>query len=249
MAQRSQRGAETERCSDSEPDRAAATEPDLATAPDPDRAAAPQPDRGAASEAGPAKVSEELQRWLSGDQEKTIGGLIEVFEEKSFALLFVLLLGVPALPLPTGGATHVFELIAILLALQLTLGGKRIWLPARWRRLEVASQRQLRFITGLMKLIRRLERISRPRLRFLFGHRASNVVFGLLVIAGSLAAFVAPPFTGLDTLPALGVVLLSLGVLLEDFVVVLAALATGAAGVVLEVVLGGAAINGIGKLL
>jgi hypothetical protein len=34
-------------------------------------------------------------------------------------LLFVLLLGVPALPPPTGGATHVFEIIAVLLALEL----------------------------------------------------------------------------------------------------------------------------------
>ncbi len=63
--------------------------------------------------AGPPKVSDELERWLNGDSRKTIGGLIELFEEKSFALLFVLLLGVPALPLPTGGVTHVFEILAI----------------------------------------------------------------------------------------------------------------------------------------
>jgi hypothetical protein len=100
-----------------------------------------------------------------------------------------------------------------------------------------------------MKMIRRLERFSRPRLRFLFGHRLSNSVFGLLVIAGSLAAFVAPPFTGLDTLPALGIVLLSLGVLLEDIVVVVLGLIVGVAGVVLEVVLGGAAIKAIGELV
>ncbi len=81
----------------------------------------------------PPKVSDELEGWLSGDGEKTLGSLIEVFEEKSFALLFVLLLGVPALPLPTGGATHVFEIIAALLALQLIVGRDQIWLPDRWR--------------------------------------------------------------------------------------------------------------------
>jgi hypothetical protein len=85
--------------------------------------------------------------------------------------------------------------------------------------------------------------------RFLFDHRLSNIVFGLLVIGGSAGAFLAPPFTGLDTLPSLGVVLLSLGMLLEDFVVVVVALVIGVAGVVLEVVLGSAAINGLGKLL
>jgi hypothetical protein len=197
----------------------------------------------------PEKVSEQLERWLRTDGEKTLGSLIALFEEKSFAILFVLLLGVPALPLPTGGATHVFEVIAVLLALELIAGRTQIWLPERWCTRELAGDKQQRFITSLMKMIRRLERFSRPRLRFLFDHRLSNIVFGVLVIGGSAGAFFAPPFTGLDTLPSLGVVLLSLGVLLEDFVVVVAALAVGVAGVVLEVVLGGAAIKGLGKLL
>jgi hypothetical protein len=193
-------------------------------------------------------VSTELERWLQSDGEKTLGSLVEVFERKSFAIVFVLLLGVPALPLPTGGATHVFEIIAVVLALQLILGRETIWLPDRWCRLELAGPRQRRFIAGLMRLIRRLERFSRPRLRWLFDHRLSNIVFGVLVIAGCAGAFFAPPFTGLDTLPALGVVLLSLGVLLEDFLVVVAGLAVGTAGVFLEVVLGKAAIDEIGKL-
>jgi hypothetical protein len=193
-------------------------------------------------------VSRELERWLESDSEKTLGGLVELFEEKSFAILFVVLLGLPALPLPTGGATHVFEVIAILLALQLIAGREHIWLPERWRRLELAGPRQQRFVTGLMKFIRGLERFSRPRLTFLFDHRLSNIVFGLLVIAGCAGAFLAPPFTGLDTLPALGVVLLSLGVLLEDFLLVVLGVAVGVAGVFLEIVLGKAAVKGIGSL-
>jgi hypothetical protein len=193
-------------------------------------------------------VSRELEGWLQSDGEKTLGSLVELFEEKSFAILFVILLGVPALPLPTGGATHVFEIIAVLLAVQLIAGRDHIWLPERWRRLELAGPRQRRFIAGLMKMIRRLERLSRPRLRFLFDHRLSNIVFGLLVIAGCAGAFLAPPFTGLDTLPALGVVLLSLGVLLEDFLLVVLGVAVGIAGVFLEIVLGKAAVKGIGSL-
>ena len=197
----------------------------------------------------PATVSDQLERWLERDGEKTVGSLVELFQEKSFAILFVLLLGVPALPLPTGGATHVFEVIAVVLAAQLIAGRDHIWLPRRWCALELAGAKQQRFIAGLMRSIRRLERISRPRLRFLFGHWLSNVVFGVLVIAGTLGAFLAPPFTGLDTLPALGVVLLSLAVLLEDFAIVIAALVVGLAGVVLEVALGSAAVNGISHLL
>jgi hypothetical protein len=194
------------------------------------------------------KASEELERWLESDGDKTLGSIIELFEEKSFALLFILLLGVSALPLPTGGATHVFEIVAMLLALQLIAGRDQIWLPERWRRLPLAGPTQQRFINRLMKTIRWLERFSRPRAAYLFDHRLSNLVFGVLVLAGSLAAFLAPPFSGLDTLPSMGVVLLSLGVLLEDLAFVLLAIVVGAAGVVLEVILGRAAVHGIGKL-
>jgi hypothetical protein len=191
----------------------------------------------------PAKVSDELQRWLTGEDAKTVGSLIELFGKRSFAILFVILLGVPALPLPTGGATHVFEIIAALLALQLIAGSREIWLPERWRRLVLAGEKQQRFIKGLIKLISRLERFSRPRLRGVFGHRLTNIAFGLLTIAGSAGAFFAPPFTGLDTLPALGTVLLSLGVLLEDFLIVALALLVVAAGITLEVVLGDATLH------
>ena len=198
----------------------------------------------------PEKVSDQIARWLASDGDKTLGGLIDLFQEKSFALIFILLLGVPALPLPTGGATHVFEIIAILAALQLVAGRDKIWLPARWRRVEIGTGGgRTRFIKGLMKAIRWIERFSRPRLRFLFDHRASNAAFGLLVVAGSLGAFLAPPFSGLDTLPSVGVVLLSLGVVLEDFAIVVLALIVGSAGVLLEIVLGKAAVRGIGNLL
>src|SRR3954467_3392969 len=72
------------------------------------------------------KLGDRLERWLAGDESKTIGDLIDVFEEKSFAVLFVLLLSIPALPLPTGGVTHVFEVIAMLLALELIVGSRKV---------------------------------------------------------------------------------------------------------------------------
>lgn len=133
-------------------------------------------------------LSTQLEQWLSGEGEKTLGALVHTFREKSFAILLVLLLGVPALPLPTGGVTHVFELIAA-------------------------------------------------------------IVFGLLALAGTVGAFFAPPFSGLDTLPAVGVVVLALGVLLEDALVALVGIALGTAGVVLELALGAAAVHGISPIL
>ncbi len=196
----------------------------------------------------PERISDRIEGWARGEGSKTLGSLVALFEEKSFAVIFVVLLAVPALPLPTGGATHVFEVIAVLLALQLMVGRDEVWLPRRWRDMALISERSERFVRGLLKVIRWLERFSRPRLRWLFNHRLSNFVFGLLILALSVGAFVAPPFSGLDTLPALGGVLIALAVLLEDFAVVVIGVLVGAAGVILELVLGRAALHGVEQL-
>jgi len=195
------------------------------------------------------KLSDELNRWQAGEGDKTLGSIIDVFGEKSFAVLFVVLMGVPALPLPTGGATHVLEVVTVLLALELCVGRDKVWLPQRWRDLELGGGKRQGFVERLIRLIRWLERFSRPRARFLFHHRVSKVVFGVLVIVGAVVAFLAPPFSGLDTLPALGVVLISIGVLLEDVVIVAVGLVVGAGGIALVIVLGRAAIRGIGELV
>ena len=65
----------------------------------------------------PKRISAGLESWPRAEPDPTLGALVAVFGHKSVAIVFVLLLGVPALPLPTGGATHLLELVAILLAL------------------------------------------------------------------------------------------------------------------------------------
>src|SRR3954471_14338638 len=110
-----------------------------------------------------AKVSDRLEGWMHGAGAKSLGSLIELFGEKSFAVVFVLLLALPALPLPTGGATHVFEAIAMLLALELIVGRRTIWLPQRLCRRDLSKLAEGRFAAALLRRIRWLERFARPR--------------------------------------------------------------------------------------
>ena len=194
------------------------------------------------------KLSDQLEGWLRGHGPKTLGSLVELFGERSFAVLFVLLMAVPALPLPTGGVTHVFELIVMLVALQLVAGRSMVWLPKRWRSRDISSTARGAFTERLLGTIRWLERHSRSRFEFLVTNRLSRLVYGLVVLALTATAFVAPPFSGLDTLPALGVVVLSIGVLLGDSLFALAGLVIGAAGVVLVITLGSLAVKGFGSL-
>ncbi len=190
-------------------------------------------------------LSDRLERWLRGDEPKTIGSLIDLFEEKSFAVLFVLLLSIPALPLPTGGVTHVFEVMAMLLALELVAGRRCVWLPERWRRREIAAETRQRFSEKLLPRIRWIERHSRARLGFLLRYRFSGIVYGAVTLVLVVTAFVAPPFTGLDTLPSVGVILIGLGVLLEDPIVGFLGLLIGAAGAFIVFFLGRAAVDAI----
>jgi len=185
-----------------------------------------------------AKVSDLLEEWLRDESPRTLGDLIDRFGEKSFALVFIVLMSVPALPLPTGGVTHVFEAVAMLVAMQLIAQRRSIWLPKRWMRIDLRSRAGERMTNALVKRVRWLERFSRPRLTLLTRGGPSRTVFGVLVLALSLTAFLAPPFSGLDTLPALGVVVLSLGVLLADFLLVALGTVIGGVGVVAVVGLG-----------
>ena len=183
------------------------------------------------------RLSEQLEHWFSHGKDRTIGELVDAFGARSFAVSFVVLMAFPALPLPTGGISHVLELATMLLALELVVGRSEVWVPERWR------DKRLAGLSGklgqtLIRRVRGLERFARPRLSAVLDLRSTQRLFGIIVFALSLAAFVAPPFSGLDTLPALGVVVLSVGVLLHDTVLALAGVVLGALGVGLIIGLG-----------
>lgn len=187
--------------------------------------------------------SDQLEGWLKSSQPKTLLSLDKIFAEKSFAVLFVILLAIPSLPVPTGGISHVFEIVAILIALQMVIGRRNLWLPKRWHGLSVGKTMRAKVMPTLVRLIRWLEKYSRPRLSYLTRSALLVRFFGLAVIIFSVTAFLAPPFSGLDTLPAMGIVLMSLAIILEDFLVFIAGLVIGSVGVTLVLFIGSAAFE------
>jgi hypothetical protein len=182
--------------------------------------------------------SDELEEWLRSDDPKTIGALEEVFEKKTFAVAILLLMFVPAIPAPTGGVTHVFEVITILIAAQMVIGRRALWIPKRWRNRELGALTTGKALPFVIRRIRWFEKFSRPRLPYLLNNTTFLRLLGLIVIAFTLGAFVAPPFSGLDTLPALGVVLIALSIILEDVVVLGIGMFIGVGGIVLIVTIG-----------
>jgi hypothetical protein len=148
--------------------------------------------------------------------------------------LFMLL---PALPIPT--AAHPLEAVVILVAAQQVLGLKALWFPKFLSsRIKLERIARSKTMGKVLLRLRWLEAHSSPRAKWIFTLPLMNRLLGLVVIAFTLGAFFAPPFSFLDTLPAIGVVLIGLAILLEDTVLLVLGLIIGGLGIGLSVFLG-----------
>jgi len=207
-------------------------------------------DGSATSDDAPSEepLSERLGGWLSSEGPKTIGGLLDHFGQQAFAIAFVLLLAPSALPIPTGGVTHVFDVIAVLLAVQLIVGRDEPWLPERLQKRQLKALTNERVQSKLLGTIGKIEKLARPRFTRTLHSPPMRILFGVLVVVLTTAAFLAPPFSGLDTLPGLGVVVISLGVLFGDALMAGVGVLIGAGGIGLMVALAGAIKAGFGHL-
>lgn len=180
---------------------------------------------------------QQLEDWLTGNTPKTLGGLRDVFGQKSFAITFILLMSVPALPLPTGGITHIFEAIVMLMSFQLMLGFQKFWLPKKLQKTKLKSLTHPKTVKKITRLVHWFERHSKPRYAQVIQTKGFVSVAALVIFIFTLAAFLAPPFSGLDTLPAMGVVVISLGLLLDDMLIIIFGLTLGTIGVSLTLFL------------
>lgn len=198
---------------------------------------------------GESTFSAQLKAWVESDGPKTIGDLGTTFGEKSFAVTILFLMFIPALPLPTGGITHVFEAITILLAGEMVIGARSIWLPSRWRDRVLGPATMNKAVPFMMRRIRWLEQFSKPRGAYLFHRQWFLRFLGVVLVGLALTCGLAPPFSGLDTLPALGAVFVVLSIILEDVVALAIGLAVGVGGAVLLFTLGAAIFRLIGGFL
>ena len=156
--------------------------------------------------------------------------MVDFFGHRAFgAVLFTF--SVPnLLPLPPGSST-VLGLPLVLFAPQLALGVSRPWLP-RWLGDRMLDRKVLK--TGFEKLLpglRKVERLSSPRLGVLFGPLGDRLI-GLVCTLLALVLILPIPLGNM--LPALAVGVLALGLVQRDGVLlILGYLLTAASAAVL----------------
>ncbi|MDQ1490250.1 MAG: hypothetical protein QOJ23_2764, partial [Actinomycetota bacterium] len=138
------------------------------------------------------KVSVQLEEWFGSSRKKTLGDLVDTFGPRSFAILFIVLMALPALPLPTGAVSHVLEIVTMLLALELMVGRSEVWIPKRFQDRELKGLTGPKFSRALVKRIRWFEKFSKPRMAGLLENRVTNMAFGAAVFGLALTAFLSP---------------------------------------------------------
>jgi len=164
----------------------------------------------------PELFSSQLKRWLDSKQPKTIASISDVFGKKTFTIAILLLMLFPALPIPTGGITHVLEVAVMLLSLEMIAGLGVVWLPKKLKNQSLGQLAQKKIIPFFYNKIVWVEKRSRPIGGFIMNNKEVSRLSGLFLLVMAVLAFLSPPFSGLDTIPSLAAVLICLGIIFED---------------------------------
>jgi hypothetical protein len=176
--------------------------------------------------------SNELEGWLKNNSHKTVGDLADFFGEKSFAVVFMLFMFIPSLPIPTGGiTTFVLLPVTMVVALEMIFGLHEIWIPKKARKIKLSSGLLNKGLPFMFKNIRRLEKYSRQRGSSIFNTRLFRILSGLVIFILALASFIAPPFSGLDTVPSMGAVVVALSLIIEDIYLFMVGVLLGVIGI------------------
>ena len=158
------------------------------------------------------------------DARVTLGALVEHLGDRAFGA-FLLIVSLPnILPVPVGVAT-VLELPLLLIAVQMAMGRRRLWLPGFALRLGLSRATADRLLQRCVGILQRTERWVRPRLLPLTGALAERLIGALCVVLGIILVVPVPL---LGWFPAFALVALALGLVERDGVMTIAGLALSA---------------------
>jgi hypothetical protein len=181
------------------------------------------------------RVSSLLRSALDINQDGfvTVGEVMDRVEERGFGLLLILLALPMLIPMPPGTSGPVGILYA-LLGLQMTVGRAHPWLPHRVRVYKLSPRVLGTLQNRGVAFMERMERLSRPRWGFMENPISLRII-GLLVIFIGIVMFLPLPF--MNSLPAIGIVLIGIGLLNRDGILLLAG-AVFCLGIVVFLMLG-----------
>jgi hypothetical protein len=191
-------------------------------------------------------LSELLAEAASGDAPTiSVGEITHALSARGLAPV-VLAMGILNVVTIIPGSSTIMGLPLVFLGISLVIGARTLWLPERVRNHSFERAKLRALLDRALPYVRKLERLAHPR--YWPGMNGLlDRLFGLFVLVMALSISLPIPFG--NTMPALAIILVSLGFIARDGLWVIAGLfvATLAVGIVIGV--GGAlAIAGMSVL-
>ena len=160
-----------------------------------------------------------------------ISDLVEAMNAVGFGLVLMIFAFGITIPLPPPFPS-VIAIPLVVFSLQMTIGYSSPRLPKKFVNLSVKRSVVAMLVQKSSPLIRRVERILRPRLLFVTSKIGEKIIgfFSLL-----FSAFIFLPIPLSNFIPGLGILIISFGLLGRDGLVVILGILVGIAGIAISV--------------
>jgi len=194
------------------------------------------------------RLSEIFARTLDANADGVVvlGEVLDKAGDRGYGFLLILL-AIPAfIPILPPGTSGVLGALMSIVALQMLVGLKQPWFPKRWRNKVLSPKVVEALQTRGVAMLRKIERVSHPRGRRFTRNGLILRLSALVVIA--LALVLSSPMPFMNTLPALGVLLIGVGLANHDIYFLSAGWLIGTA-VALIVALGIEALLQLAKMV
>jgi len=154
--------------------------------------------------------------------------LLEALHERGFGFLLFIFALPAAIPLPGLGVNIIIALPLLFLTAQQAMGRQSIWIPASIKHKSISRETFNGMVDKSLPLVKRIEFFVRPRLGFITDG-VFSVFIGILGLVMALSICVPLPLT--NTVPAFGIALMAVGVIMRDGLAVIAGAMIGTAWV------------------
>lgn len=150
----------------------------------------------------------------------TLGELLLLCGPRGHGFLAVFLILPFLQPIPLPGLSSAIGVLLAIIGVFVALR-RPPWVPVRISSMVMESDAVLRICQKLEKLLGALEHVVKPRVRWLFPQRWFRVTNGLVWMIHAVVFSLPLPIPFTNTFPAVVILLMALGILEEDFLLIL----------------------------
>ncbi len=159
--------------------------------------------------------------------------LAESFHENGIMINMIIFSLPLAMPVPyPPGLAILISIFLMILALQAILGYRRVWLPARLLQYEIHNKYLIAFSKKALLVISLARKIVKPKFLFVKSSYCKQLI-GFIAFINSIIIMVPIPFG--NFLPALGITMMSLGVLNKNGFIIIVGIFMSILGLVIAI--------------